>query len=200
MSLSARTRLVRDPRCDVSHPKSSKPSTHRGSVPDAFKLDVGSVVLEGESSAAFLMLRDELAMAFGPIGAAGIVLIDHAAVLMWRLRRVSTFEAALLSWIRHQQAQRHDTSGVQLGQVFVSSDARAIDPERPTSTKSHSWQRQSTGRALEVVLGRLDPLSKIGRYEAHLLRQLNRTIAELRQLQAIAESARSVSPSDRQVP
>ena len=147
------------------------------------RLADGLVVIDGEDAAAFAALRRHLDNEFKPHGPIATFLVDYTATLMWRLRRVAAFEAGILSWISDQQSRRHDGKGIALGDVFFSTDPRALaKPSR--SAGEHRFNRrgrQVVGRALEVALDAPDPLGKIGRYEGHLMRQLVRTLELLRQ-------------------
>jgi hypothetical protein len=142
------------------------------------------VLMEGENPVSFKMLLDALDAEFEARGSMATFLVDYAATLIWRLRRVSTFEAGLLTWISEQQRQRHDGRGITLGNVFFSGDGRALPV--PSRASGAQWRqqrgRQVIGRTLEAALDKSDPLGKIGRYEGHLMRQLRRTLEELRRL------------------
>ena len=157
-------------------PSASLPTTRTHS---AHRLPLDLVLLEGENAAAFAALIASLELAYGRNGPMALFLIDYAATLIWRLRRVATFEAGLLSWIAEQQRQRHDGRGVTLGTLFVSGDLRALQGGND-AVRKHRQGRLLIGRTLETALAKTDPLGKIGRYESHLMRQLQRTLAELR--------------------
>lgn len=142
------------------------------------------VLIDGENPISFKLLLDALDAEFEARGPMAAFLVDYAATLIWRLRRVATFEAGLLTWISDQQRQRHDSRGLTLGDVFFSGDARSL-PVPSQNSESHWRQqrgRQVIGRTLEAALDKSDPLGKIGRYEGHLMRQLARTLEELRRL------------------
>jgi hypothetical protein len=159
--------------------------SERKRLPDdvSYRLADGLVVIDGEDAAAFAALRLHLDNAFQPHGPVATFLVDYAATLMWRLRRVATFEAGILSWIADQQSRRHDGKGIALGDVFFATDPRALaKPSRAAGDhRLNRRGRQVVGRALEVALDAPDPLGKIGRYEGHLMRQLVRTLELLRQ-------------------
>ena len=138
------------------------------------------VLMDGENPISFKLLLDALDAEFEARGPMAAFLVDYAATLIWRLRRVATFEAGLLTWISDQQRQRHDGRGLTLGDVFFSGDARSLPG--PNQTSQWRQKRQVIGRTLEAALDKSDPLGKIGRYEGHLMRQLARTMDELRRL------------------
>ncbi len=139
------------------------------------------IVLDGEDAAAFetlgLALRDE----YRPASATESDLVEHLAALLWRLRRAGAYEAALLAWIAHHQAETHDGDGMTLGEHFIPSDRLGIEaPVRADHPRYHSAFRLRIGRMLEVAVGQRDMLSKLGRYEAHLMRQIERVLGELK--------------------
>ena len=173
--------------------KSTGPRTKAGKAASARNalrhgLTAHQVVIEGEDPALFDALRDRFRREFRPVGP---FLVERLAGLAWRLRRVPLFEAALLSWIAHQQAETHGTTGIMLGDIFLSSDACSLagPPLEPTVDAREAHERRLTGRMLSAVLSKDDLLSKLGRYEALLMKQVERTLATLRQL--IAERAES---------
>ena len=63
---------------------------------------------------------------FAPRSATEVSLVEHLAGLLWRLRRAQGFEAGLLSWIAHQQAEAYDTAAVTLGPIAVVCDGRGL--------------------------------------------------------------------------
>ena len=149
-----------------------------------YRLAGDLVIIDGEDATAFAALRAHLEGEFRPDGPVATFLVDYAATLMWRLRRVATFEAGILSWISDQQSRRHDGKGIALGDVFFSGDVRALPkPSRAAGDQRISRRgRHVVGRTLEVALDASDPLGKIGRYEGHLMKQLMRALDELRRL------------------
>src|SRR5918992_2030133 len=86
-------------------------------------LTAHQVVIEGEDPARFDALRHRFFGEFRPVGPMEEFLVERLAGLAWRLRRVPLFEAALLAWIAHRQAETHGPTGIMLGDVFLSSEA-----------------------------------------------------------------------------
>jgi hypothetical protein len=154
-------------------------------------LTAHQVVIEGEDPALFDALRGCFIRELKPVGAMEEFLVERVAGLAWRLRRVPLFEAALLAWIAHQQAETHGPTGIMLGDVFLSSDACSLagPPPEMGVDRLEAHERRLTGRMLSAVLSKDDLLSKLGRYEALLMKQVERTLVALRQL--IAERAES---------
>ncbi|MBL8564821.1 MAG: hypothetical protein JNM89_03795 [Hyphomicrobiaceae bacterium] len=145
-------------------------------------LTARQVVMEWEDPAAFETLRQSLHQEFRPDRSTACRLVEHLAALLWRLRRSAAYESALITWISHQQAEAHDSRGVTVGPVFLSSDRRGLHEWTALSASPQGQDHRRTGRMLESAMSRADLLSKLGRYEAHLMRQVAQTIAELRRL------------------
>ena len=141
------------------------------------------VVIEGESALMFEDFRRDLRGQFSGTGPLAEVLVDQLAAVLWRLRRSAGFEAALMGWLSHQQAQRHDRDGVSFGEHFFPSDRRSLSATRaPASQRVQRLHHQVIGRTLEAAFSNSDLLGRMGRYEAHLMRQASRLLVELERL------------------
>src|SRR5918999_1903169 len=122
--------------------KSTGPRTKAGKAASSRNalrhgLTAQQVVIEGENPARFDALRDRFTREFQPVGPMEQFLVERLAGLAWRLRRVPLFEAALLAWIAHQQAETHGTTGIMLGDVFLSSEACSLEePPRETTVEA----------------------------------------------------------------
>jgi hypothetical protein len=169
--------------------KSTGPRTAAGKTASARNalrhgLTAHQVVIDGEDPAQFDALLHRFRGEFQPESALEEFLVERLAGLAWRLRRVPLFEAALLAWIAHRQAETHGPTGILLGDVFLSSEAGPLSmvPPEPRVDRRDAHERRLTGRMLAAVLSKDDFLSKLGRYEALLMKQLARTLAALREL------------------
>ncbi len=139
-----------------------------------------AVVIDGESALLFEDFRRELRRQFRRTGPLADVLIDQLAGVLWRLRRSAGFEAALIGWLSHQQAQMHDKDGVSFGGHFVPTNRRSLSSTGLCpSQRAHRHQCQRLGRTLEAADSKSDLLGRMGRYEAHLMRQATRLLQEL---------------------
>ncbi len=162
-----------------SQPLDLKPPTHRETMRG---LGAQQIIIEGEQWADFERFRDALRLEFDSPSPVSAALVEQLAAVLWRLRRITGFEAGLLSWIAHRQAQMHDRDGVALGDHFIPSDERGLGPAlgRQKDRKVDAHARCVVGRTLEVVLSSQDLLGRLGRYEFHLIRQADRILVELR--------------------
>lgn len=142
------------------------------------------VVLDGEDAALYQTMMRELLEQFRPTTILETTLIQQLANVLWRLRRSTVYEAALFTWIAHLQSQAHDDNGVVLGPVFLPLNAAGLSSEdrdkKHTSDGAHSANSLlRTGRTLEVMLNKNELLSRLSRYETHLVRQLDRLLCQV---------------------
>jgi hypothetical protein len=168
------------PRTNAGKAASSKNALRHG-------LTAQQVVLEGEDVAMFQALRDRFLREFQPAGAMEEFLVERLIGLAWRLRRVPLFEAALLSWVAHRMAESQGRMGIMLGDIFLSSDPFPPAQQQHDGDPREVHDRRLIGRMLEAALSNDDLLSKLARYEGLLMKQVEKTLAELRQLIAERE-------------
>ena len=164
--------------------KSTGPKTITGKAISAQNsivhgLTARHTVLDWEDPAAFEQLRRALHDEFKPVLPSTFELVEHLAALLWRLRRSHRYEAAIVTWITHQQAEVYDAGGVMLGQAFFSADQWGLRPTSTGLSHGHHDEHKIVGRMLEAVIGQKDLLNRLGRYEAHLQRQIERTLHRL---------------------
>ena len=139
-----------------------------------------SMLLHGEDPHHFEALRQDLVKEFQPTGPSQEYLADSIAMLLWRLRRVPAFEAAVLEWT-----------------TFDRRDYRRRVEEpawKEDAPSQHVVHQRILGRALEAAMSDGDLFSKLSRYESRLFRELERTLNLLRKAQA----ERLHVPSDSQ--
>ena len=170
------------PRTAAGKAASSKNALRHG-------LTAQQVVLEGEDAAVFDALKERFLREFNPASPMQEFLVERLIGLAWRLRRVPLFEAALLSWLAHRQAESHGRMGIMLGDIFLSSDGclPPVPQHENAATAREAHDRRLIGRMLEAALSNDDLLSKLARYEGLLMRQVEKALAELRRLVAERE-------------
>jgi len=124
-----------------------------------------SAVLPSESSKEFQTLLAKLQDEFQPETTLEQSLVRHLADADWRLRRVASFESALL--LQRLEKARRDC-------------AEYPDelPDDPALTEICLL-----GQALIDDADGSDPLSKLSRYEARLTRRYFKALAQLRKVQ-----------------
>ena len=139
------------------------------------------LLLDGEDPVIFELLRAGLFDEFEPVTSYEEQLTHRLASLIWRLRRIPAFETAILSWMTYRQVD-----------IFDSDDSSNVTPSNNVmqygghmGLRAGDWQ-DSKARHAQLLLGRLleaemnkDLTAKLGRYEAHLMRQLKQTRTEL---------------------
>lgn len=136
-------------------------------------LTATQAMLPGEDQSEFAALRAAMFTSLSPEGVLQNQLVERAASLIWRMRRVPAFEVALLEWTAYYQAARYDGG--------VPSAELGNDPDnlQPIGDLQDGLK---LGRVVETLLSS-DLVSKLGRYETAMQRQLTMTLHELRELQ-----------------
>lgn len=160
--------------------KSSGPRSIEGKAKSSMNalkhgLTAVGVVLDGEDPAQFESLRDRLILELKPQTALEEAMVDRISALLWRLRRVPVFEAALLAWLAHTEVKRHDCVLLMLGSTAIGDNDRAL----PSETVRLSRSPRLLGRMLESALSKRDLLVKLSRYEHQLMSQLEKSIKQL---------------------
>lgn len=145
-------------------------------------LTATQTMLPGEDITEFQGLRGAMFSSLEPQGALENQLVERAASLIWRMRRVQAFEVALFQWAAHYQAQRYDDP-LDAGDVALRND--------PDEEAAYPNLRDglTLGRMFEALLS-ADLTSKLSRYESAMQRQLSLTLKELREMQRPRVEAR----------
>lgn len=173
----ANARKSTGPRTEAGQQASRRNAVRHG-------LTAEHVILAGEDPGEFERLRAGLEAEYAPAGEVERFLVERLAGLMWRLSRVPGFEAGIVAWIAHLQAETHDAGGIAFGDLYFAGDQRALPPPTVHGNPLR-YQHRRVGRTLETMLSTSDPFGKLARYEGQLLRGLGWTLAELGKLQAL---------------
>ena len=180
--------------------RSTGPKTQEGKAAvrfNAFKhgLLAQDVVLPGEDAEAFEDLWNGLRAELSPVGPIEEFLVDRVVNAMWRLRRLTRAETALLH--SRMQALKADRLAIEvrsyewrLGDDF--EDSRSVS-DKDAHTQAREKLERATyerdrdevllGRAIEADAKQGEALGKLTRYERSLERSLHRDLNEIRQLQ-----------------
>jgi hypothetical protein len=130
------------------------------------------LIIVGEHAADFDQLRAELMDEYDPPSALECELVERLAGILWRLRRVPFFEAAIMD-ARHAQAGRWDKSD-----IYGSSAQEGVE-------ELADWQKSvHFGYALINDARWHDALGKLARHEATLMNALTKTLILLEKTQA----------------
>jgi len=127
-----------------------------------------TLVIGDEDPVQFDQLRAELMEQYDPQLALEGELVERLAGLLWRLRRLPAFEAAIID-ARRAQVAYNDSVRNQAGLEELSGGGR--------------WAR-SLGRALTYDGISGDAIGKLARHETTLMNALRRTLQVLLLLQA----------------
>jgi hypothetical protein len=159
-------------------------------------------VIQGEDPAEFDALRAELEAQYAPQTAMEYELVERLAILSWRLRRISRFEADTIEARRIQVAKPDSAEKASRDKLIaeIKSMERQFPPPEGCKKTSEQMMEEdialSRQRAEEYIKGANlglalirdsedhDVLGKISRYEAGLMSSVNRTMALLHALQA----------------
>jgi hypothetical protein len=172
--------------------KSTGPRTQKGKVASSQNsvthgLTAQQPLLPGEHPHAFDELRSAIFEHQQPDGVVEIQIVERIASLFWRLRRIPFLESALFEWIAHVHAELNDTEPDFIGRMdeIVSGDGPPQRQLRLSSDYADDSQidRLKLGRMLESALSD-DVISKFGRYERDLSRELRHALEESRRLRA----------------
>ena len=160
-------------RCTGAKTPEGKAAVSRNAVTHGLTSYNG--LLPGEKLEDFSDLRARVLAELAPDSAIEIELAERIASLLWRLRRVPAFEAALLAWTN---ACKEEAS------LFAAGEPRLThwrDPDRPRPAAVHDIL--AFGRSLDGFLkGGVG--GRLSRYENALQRQLSALMLELRRMQA----------------
>lgn len=117
-------------------------------------------LLSGEDAEEFVSPHDNLTAEFRPAGALEHELVERIVSILWRLRRVPIFEAALMAWVE----AREDEKGSFL---FVR-------PSPPIANQASLRFGLTAMAFMETGLS-----DKLARYETSLQRQFSSLLKEL---------------------
>jgi hypothetical protein len=172
------------------------------------------IVIGDEDPRQFDQLREGLNADFEPQTTIERELVERLAGLLWRLRRVPVFEAALMhARIREIEESKpsddyememflrkvsdaHLRELTQLFEKWQSEPAKPIAPTPPVRDSATSENRKiaNTGLALILDSENHDSFGKLSRYEAGLLSAVTRTLSLLHSLRTSGLLANKQAP------
>jgi len=171
-------------------PRSSAGKARSGA--NAFKhgLTAERVLLPGETPEDFEAFRLDVHGYFAPEGLMEEQLAERAASLMWRLRRVPEFEAALFQWAEHYELADEDQfvphheinprslSKMRNPRTFSTASDDGLSRAVASSDRLAAVRKLEIGRTLDGMFS-AGVFDKITRYDAALQRQLKETLKGL---------------------
>ena len=124
--------------------KSTGPKTRAGKAQSRLNsrkhgLTAKLLITAGENGADFDQLRAELLEEFHAKSALRIELVDRLAGILWRLRRVPFFEAAILAARNAEISEQEGDTG-----TMESQRSLMMKRMRKTKTKSPTGRRRSS--------------------------------------------------------
>ena len=145
------------------------------------------LIIVGESADDFEELRGELMDEHDPHSASERELVERLAGILWRLRRLPFFEAAIID-ARHDQVSREkcisekfNSPKYNLGVSFEPEQQNGRDEKDEGAADREAAVH--FGRALINDAGLNDALGKLGRHEATLMNAFMKTLQMLLLLQ-----------------
>ena len=135
------------------------------------------LIIVGENADDFDQLRAELMAEHDPQSVLETELVERLAGILWRLRRVPSFEAAILD-TRHQQVWNQKNYALPEPEgEGESEEKKELDEEEA------DWER-SVDLGVALMDGRYgDILGRIERHETSLMNALTKTLQTLLLLQ-----------------
>ena len=129
-------------------------------------LTAETIVIGDEDPRTFDMLRAELEEEYNPRPGIESELVERLAVLMWRMRRIPIFEAALIE-LRRERIASDKRMHSMIPSPFKDEDRKETPYENTALAFQNSQQTLGT----------------LFRYEAALMNAFNRTLQQLLFLQ-----------------
>ena len=169
-------------RCNAL--KSTGPRTPKGKAQSrrnaiTHGLTAQDVVLAHEDPAKFEALSEELRERFKPRDALEEELVGRIAGLLWRLRRIPVFEAALLDDLQQTAAKKMTSDPIA---ALLAQRINDLTPQ-VTYQSNQPSEMHCLARGVEIFLQN-NLTSKLSTYEVRLQRQLQMTLKELNELQS----------------
>lgn len=140
-----------------------------------------TLLLEGEDKEMFAALRLGLMEELEPESILEMEMADRLIGLVWRSRRIATFEAAILAWMGHWSGEFYEFSDYEKTRKGVTERIQTFHQGLEFDRNKRSEETNQ-----KLLLGRLlheemnhNLIAKLSRYESHLLTQLRRTYRDL---------------------
>lgn len=110
------------------------------------------LVLPGERKADLTALRQSLLADLNPVGSLETLLVERAALCLWRLRRVLRFEAGFMNNGINAEA-RHDPYGEFVGR-FNTADKLVLLTRYETAIECSLYRALGELRAMQQTRGK----------------------------------------------
>jgi hypothetical protein len=140
------------------------------------------IVLRDEEADDFSELREALMEQYDPQSAMECELVERMAGILWRLRRLPTYEAAALDF-RVEQAAFRKNEWEWDENIMLTEDGEPKGGE-PNEGEDLLAQSIRLGQALTTDMSYSNSLQKLGRHETSLMGALIKTQEMLADLQS----------------
>jgi hypothetical protein len=163
------------PRSQVGKARSRLNSRKHG-------LTAKMLIIVGENPEDFDRLREELMAEHDPQSVLETEHVERLAGILWRLRRVPSFEAAVLD-TRHQQVWNQKYDALPESEDESDGDGDGEEKNKLEEEEEADWER-SVDLGVALMDGRYgDTLGRIERHETWLMNALAKTLQTLLLLQ-----------------
>jgi hypothetical protein len=138
------------------------------------------LLIDGESPEDYEALKAGIWEEFEIVGTLEEEVANRLVQIMFRLRRVPAFEAAILQWLdRFNSCMHNDDDGLLPGVPMTRIDHPGEDAPLEELL---AYGNEKLGRTLEKMMKSGDMLGRIAGYEMRLVRLYRETLVELRDL------------------
>ena len=153
-------------------------------------LTAAQVVIAGEDPEDFQRLLESFREELCPEDAIQSQIVNNLAQLMWRLRRIPLFEAALLTWLQRIEL-RKDERGQAIHRIGPSVTRLPLKANISGNENNATGRLQpdaqfhnlnALGRTIQAMLEKQDYFNKLSRYQSALARDFERNLHLLRRI------------------
>ena len=141
-----------------------------------------SEVIPEHEVPAYTQHLDQIRDHFDPVGYLEEVLTERVANLLWRIGRVARYEQAV---IKRQVDGALARDGIASLQDLIEDLSALSGSSQPDADELLADTRAYVQQLVALASLPADVVDKVPRYEAHLDRSLQRTLTQIRDLQAM---------------
>ena len=146
-------------------------------------LTARKLLIPGETAERFDRFCADMRAELGPQGPLEESLVDTLTGTLWRLQRIPVLEAALCNWVDQKLVEKDEKAADPMSTKFdwEPNMLASRTPVAQEEADNERTQQLHLGRLTEVIADK-DFLSKLSRYEAHLVNQARKILADLDRL------------------
>ncbi len=146
------------------------------------------VILPGEDPAEYQALADSMSDDFHPRSASEHILVHRLVNLTWSLLRIPAAEARIFRRLnddqRHAAQEQNELAARNYASAHWSANSRKKDPPPPPLPIADRSPAELLADQFVDADDKSNPFARLHRYESSLQRTFDKTLTQLRQLQA----------------